>query len=166
LPQEEKAQVLARFKRGITHILVATSIIEVGVDAPKAQWMIIENAERLGLAQLHQLRGRVGRGMQASTCIMLYKSPLTDVAKKRLALVRRCQDGLRIAEADLKLRGSGELLGARQSGSLGLQIADLVRHRHLLADVKRVAESMLATPAQAEVLCQRWINKKQPFMQV
>ncbi|MET4632787.1 ATP-dependent DNA helicase RecG [Kaistia defluvii] len=128
----EKDEAMQRFQRGETRILVATTVIEVGVDVPDATIMVIEHAERFGLAQLHQLRGRVGRGSKASTCLLLYKGPLGEVAHDRLAIMRDTEDGFRIAEEDLRLRGEGELLGTRQSGTPGFKIARFEHHANLL----------------------------------
>ena len=129
----EKDAVMARFKAGEISILVSTTVIEVGVDVPEATIMVIENAEKFGLAQLHQLRGRVGRGSGKSSCILLYKGPLSETAKARLSILRESEDGFRIAEEDLKLRGSGEVLGTRQSGMPEFRLADLSVHGELLA---------------------------------
>lgn len=128
----EKDEAMLAFKEGETRILVATTVIEVGVDVPDATIMIIEHAERFGLAQLHQLRGRVGRGTKASSCVLLYKDPLGETAKKRLSVMRETEDGFLISEEDLKLRGEGELLGTRQSGAPGFQVARLEHHSDLL----------------------------------
>jgi ATP-dependent DNA helicase RecG len=129
----EREATMAAFASGILSILVATTVIEVGVDVPAATVMIVEHAERFGLAQLHQLRGRVGRGADKSTCLLLYASPLGETAKARLAIMRETEDGFRIAEEDLKLRGAGELLGTRQSGLPDMRLADLAAHAELLA---------------------------------
>ena len=145
------------FKAGKIDLLVATTVIEVGVDVPNASLMIIENAERLGLAQLHQLRGRVGRGATASTCVLMYQSPLGQIARQRLETMRETTDGFRIAEKDLELRGPGELLGTRQTGLAAFRIADLARDADLLPQVQRIAERLLKEDADcAERIVQRW----------
>ncbi len=136
---EERESLMRRFKAGEITVLVGTTVIEVGVDVPNASLIVIENAERLGLAQLHQLRGRVGRGNQQSYCILLYRPPLTQVARHRLLYIRDHHDGFAIAEKDLKLRGPGEVLGTRQSGELRFRIADLGRDRDLLTHVGEAA---------------------------
>ena len=129
---QEKESISQGFKRGTYDVLVATTVIEVGVDAPNATIMVIEHAERFGLAQLHQLRGRVGRGDKQSTCLLLYKGPLSVNGKSRLEIMRQTEDGFLIAEKDWELRGSGDLLGARQSGLPEYKLADLDRHKSLL----------------------------------
>ena len=155
----EKQAVMDAFRAGRISLLVATTVIEVGVDVPNASLMIIENAERLGLAQLHQLRGRVGRGRQASTCVLLYQPPLSALARERLGAMRETSDGFVIAERDLALRGPGELLGTRQTGRLQFRVADLARDAAMLADVQRVGACMLqAHPQACEHLVQRWIG--------
>jgi ATP-dependent DNA helicase RecG len=131
------------FKAGETRILVATTVVEVGVDVPDATIIVIEHAERFGLAQLHQLRGRVGRGERASTCVLLYKTPLGEVAKKRLSVMRESDDGFFIAEEDLKLRGEGELLGTKQSGVPGFQVARIEAHADLLEVARDDARLLL-----------------------
>ena len=143
LKPAEKQRAMEDFSSGKTSLLVATTVIEVGVDVPNASLMIIENAERLGLAQLHQLRGRVGRGSAASSCVLLYQTPLSLMARQRLDVLRETGDGFRIAEKDLELRGPGEVLGTRQTGQLSLRIADLSRDAHLLPAVQRAGEAML-----------------------
>jgi ATP-dependent DNA helicase RecG len=154
-----KQAAMAAFAHGETHLLVATTVIEVGVDVPNASLMVIENAERLGLAQLHQLRGRVGRGGAASSCVLLYQPPLSATARQRLDVLRETADGFRIAEKDLELRGPGEVLGTRQTGALALRIADLARDGALLPAVQRAGATMLrAHPALSERLIARWIG--------
>ena len=155
----EKQAAMTDFSSGKTALLVATTVIEVGVDVPNASLMIIENAERLGLAQLHQLRGRVGRGSAASSCVLLYQTPLSMMARQRLDVLRETGDGFRIAEKDLELRGPGEVLGTRQTGQLALRIADLTRDAHLLGQVQQAGEAMLRDhPDLAERLVARWIG--------
>ena len=129
---DEKKTAMDNFKDGEAQILVATTVIEVGVDVPDATIIVIEHAERFGLAQLHQLRGRVGRGDRASSCILLYKAPLGPVAKARLSILRETEDGFRIAEEDLRLRGEGDLLGTKQSGMPGFRVANLEYHGDLM----------------------------------
>lgn len=154
-----KQAAMAAFKAGDTQLLVATTVIEVGVDVPNASLMVIENAERLGLAQLHQLRGRVGRGSAASSCVLLYQGPLSMMAKSRLATMRDTHDGFVIAEKDLELRGPGELLGTRQTGLALFRIADLARDAYLLPDVHALAERLLQEyPPLAERVISRWIG--------
>jgi ATP-dependent DNA helicase RecG len=156
---KEKQAVMDAFKRGELAVLVATTVIEVGVDVPNASLMVIENSERLGLAQLHQLRGRVGRGAVASSCVLLYQPPLGQIARERLQVMRETSDGFRIAEKDLELRGPGEVLGTRQTGQLGFRIADLMRDAHLMPAVHDVGERMLAEhPRKTEQLIERWIG--------
>ena len=160
----DKQSVMTKFKAGELDLLVATTVIEVGVDVPNASLMVIENAERLGLAQLHQLRGRVGRGAQASSCVLLYKSPLSQMARERLDVMRRTTDGFVIAEKDLELRGPGELLGTRQTGIAGFRIADLSRDAALLPTVHRVAEILLQeTPDIADKVVDRWVGSAAKF---
>jgi len=155
----DKQATMRRFKQGEIDLLVATTVIEVGVDVPNASLMIIENAERLGLAQLHQLRGRVGRGATASTCVLMYQPPLSMMAKHRLATMRATNDGFVIAEKDLELRGPGELLGTRQTGLAAFRVADLARDAGLLPQVHALAERLLADdPAAADRVIQRWVG--------
>jgi len=159
LKAAEKQRAMAAFKAGEIHLLVATTVIEVGVDVPNASLMIIENAERLGLAQLHQLRGRVGRGSAASSCVLLYQTPLSQMARARLEVLRETSDGFRIAEKDLELRGPGELLGTRQTGQLEFRVADLARDAHLLPVAQRVGEALMRDhPDRVERLIARWIG--------
>jgi ATP-dependent DNA helicase RecG len=156
---KEKQSVMDAFKAGDLAVLVATTVIEVGVDVPNASLMVIENSERLGLAQLHQLRGRVGRGAVASNCVLLYQPPLGQLARERLQVMRETNDGFRIAEKDLELRGPGEVLGTRQTGQLSFRIADLARDAHLLPAVQAVGERMLKLHAKrAEQLIERWVG--------
>ncbi len=159
LPAATKEAVMRLFTAGQLDLLVATTVIEVGVDVPNASLMIIENAERLGLAQLHQLRGRVGRGALASSCVLLYRPPLSQIAHNRLAALRECHDGFEIARRDLELRGPGEVLGARQSGEQILRVADLLRDQALLPTARQVADELLHTrPDCVEPLIRRWIG--------
>jgi ATP-dependent DNA helicase RecG len=160
----EKQAVMARFKAGEIQLLVATTVIEVGVDVPNASLMVIENAERLGLAQLHQLRGRVGRGAEASSCVLMFKPPLSLLARQRLEVMRQSTDGFLIAEKDLELRGPGELLGTRQTGLAGFRIADLARDAHLLPAIQRAADELLAeTPELAARVVERWVGSAARF---
>src|SRR5574337_109532 len=159
MKSKEKQAVMDAFKAGELAVLVATTVIEVGVDVPNASLMVIENSERLGLAQLHQLRGRVGRGAVASNCVLLYQPPLGQLARERLQVMRETSDGFRIAEKDLELRGPGEVLGTRQTGQLAFRIADLARDAHLLPAVQAVGEHMLAEhPRQTSQLIERWVG--------
>jgi ATP-dependent DNA helicase RecG len=161
---KEKQAAMDAFKDGRTALLVATTVIEVGVDVPDASLMVIENAERLGLAQLHQLRGRVGRGSVASTCVLLYQPPLSGLAKQRLETLRETNDGFVIAEKDLRLRGPGELLGTRQTGEMGFRVADIVRDASLMPAVHRVGTALLrGHPASAKRLTARWIGAAARF---
>jgi ATP-dependent DNA helicase RecG len=161
---DEKQAVMDAFKTGEIHLLIATTVIEVGVDVPNASLMVIENPERLGLAQLHQLRGRVGRGSVASHCVLLYKAPLSKTATKRLAVLRESNDGFVIAEKDLEIRGPGELLGTRQTGLAELKIADLIRDGYLISDVKQKADLLSRQePESAQALIQRWLGNKERY---
>lgn len=163
----EKEKIMADFKNHKIDLLVATTVIEVGVDVPNASVMIIENAERLGLSQLHQLRGRVGRGSVESYCILLYQSPLSSSAQERLRVMREFQDGFKIAEKDLQLRGPGELLGTRQTGVLHFRVADLVRDHALFGDIQKTADIILKQfPELAEPIIQRWLGDIQKFQEV
>jgi ATP-dependent DNA helicase RecG len=160
----EKQAVMDRFKEGSIQLLVATTVIEVGVDVPNASLMIIENAERLGLAQLHQLRGRVGRGSQQASCVLLYSPPIGGLARQRLDILRKTSDGFRIAEKDLELRGPGEVLGTRQTGMLQFRVADLARDQSLLGRIPPVADCLLAgNPERVEKLIRRWIGDAARF---
>lgn len=160
----DKQQVMDEFKAGRLDLLVATTVIEVGVDVPNASLMIIENAERLGLAQLHQLRGRVGRGSEQSSCVLMYNPPLGELAKQRMEIMRQTADGFQIAEKDLELRGPGEVLGTRQTGMLLFRVADLARDAGLLKIIPEVAEELLQQhPQQADKLINRWIGDASRF---
>jgi len=160
----EKQEVMDCFKAGDIDLLIATTVIEVGVDVPNASLMVIENPERLGLAQLHQLRGRVGRGSVASHCVLLYKAPLSKTATKRLAVLRESNDGFVIAEKDLEIRGPGELLGTRQTGLAELKIADLIRDGYLISDIKQKAYLLSRQhPECAQALIQRWLGNKERY---
>jgi ATP-dependent DNA helicase RecG len=154
-----KQATMRAFKEGDIDLLVATTVIEVGVDVPNASLMIVENAERLGLAQLHQLRGRVGRGSAASSCVLLYQPPLSAMARQRLETMRQTSDGFVIAEKDLELRGPGELLGVRQTGLVGFRVADLARDAALLPEVREIADALLSeSPDVADQIVQRWVG--------
>lgn len=156
----EKDQIMASFKAGDIDLLVATTVIEVGVDVANASLMIIENPERLGLAQLHQLRGRVGRGDVASHCVLLYQSPLSQRGKLRLSTMRESSDGFFIAERDLELRGPGEVLGTRQTGLMEFRIADIQLHAHLLEEVRECAKQMITDhKLDIEAPIARWLGK-------
>lgn len=155
---DEKQAVMQAFKDNQSQLLIATTVIEVGVDVPNASIMVIENAERLGLSQLHQLRGRVGRGATASFCALLYKSPLSQNGQERLSILRESNDGFVIAEKDLEIRGPGELLGTKQTGDMGFRVARLERDDHLLTQAHYVAEQILKDyPQHADGLLKRWL---------
>ena len=167
LKPPDKEAAMAAFKSGKTALLVATTVIEVGVDVPNASLMIIENPERLGLAQLHQLRGRVGRGSEASHCVLLYKSPLSANGKARLTVLRESSDGFVIAEKDLQLRGPGEVLGTRQTGLMEFRVAQLPAHAHLLDQVQSLASEIIDRHAElVEPLIQRWTGSGSEFAKV
>jgi ATP-dependent DNA helicase RecG len=167
MPAAAKDAAMHAFKAGKIELLVATTVIEVGVDVPNATLMVIENAERMGLAQLHQLRGRVGRGTAASTCVLLYRAPLAPLARERLRVIRETNDGFQIARRDLALRGPGELLGTRQTGLAQLRVADLIRDAHLLPQVQATAEALLAAePAVTAALAARWIGAGERYGRV
>lgn len=158
----EKQDVMQRFKNNELHLLVATTVIEVGVDVPNSSLMIIENPERLGLAQLHQLRGRVGRGSVASHCVLLYHSPLSKTAQKRLGVLRESNDGFVIAQKDLEIRGPGELLGTKQTGLAEFKIADLVRDQRLVPEVQRIARHVHEQyPDNAKKIIDRWLGDRE-----
>jgi ATP-dependent DNA helicase RecG len=163
----EKAAVMASFKSGELSLLVATTVIEVGVDVPNASLMIIDNPERLGLAQLHQLRGRVGRGSEASHCVLLYQTPLSPTGKQRLQALRESSDGFYIAEKDLELRGPGEVLGTRQTGLMTFRVAELPAHNHLLDLVQELARvTREQYPELEDQLIARWTGNTQQFARV
>jgi ATP-dependent DNA helicase RecG len=163
----DKDRVMAAFKSGETHLLVATTVIEVGVDVPNASLMIIENPERLGLSQLHQLRGRVGRGSAKSVCVLLYRAPLSQRAKARLAIMRETTDGFVIAQRDLELRGPGEFMGIRQTGLVQFRIADLGRDQDLLNAVAQTASTLLQHhPQAADAIVQRWMGSRAIYSNV
>ena len=163
----EKAAVMQAFAAGEIQVLVATTVIEVGVDVPNASLMVIENAERLGLSQLHQLRGRVGRGTAASYCVLLYGNPLSQMGRERLQTLRDSQDGFEIAEKDLALRGPGEVLGTRQTGEVSFRLADLLRDQALLEPARQLAASLLAQDAQLSgLLLARWLPHHAEFARV
>ena len=167
LKSEQKQMVMDKFKSNELDILVATTVIEVGVDVPNASLMVIENPERLGLSQLHQLRGRVGRGSVESHCVLLYQQPLSNNAKSRIQVMRDTNDGFVIAEEDLKLRGPGELLGTRQTGDIGLRFADLVRDAELIEELQQVAHDLADnSPQLAHRITQRWLGSRQDFADV
>jgi len=159
LAAAQKEQLMAAFKAGTLDLLVATTVIEVGVDVPNASLMIIENPERLGLAQLHQLRGRVGRGSRQSSCVLLYQPPLSEQARERLAVLRESTDGFEIARRDMELRGPGEVLGTRQTGEMQFHIADLLRDEALLSSVEAAAGQLLEqAPDNVSALIRRWLG--------
>lgn len=160
----ERAPVMSAFKSGEIDLLVATTVIEVGVDVPNASLMIIENPERLGLAQLHQLRGRVGRGSRESSCVLMYRGVLSEAAHQRLAVLRESGDGFVIAQKDLELRGPGDVLGTRQTGMLQFRIADLERDQELLPDVAKAAMILLNEfPQHVTSLVERWIGERSQY---
>ena len=167
MPPRDKARAMQAFKAGRSQVLVATTVIEVGVDVPNASLMVIENAERMGLAQLHQLRGRVGRGAAQSSCVLLYRSPLSPLARARLATIRDSNDGFEIARRDLELRGPGELLGTRQTGLAELRVADLIRDADLLPQVRDTATQLLLENSPCiEPLRRRWIGGAEEYGRV
>jgi len=164
---KEKETIMQRFKSGEVNLLVATTVIEVGVDVPNASLMIIENSERLGLSQLHQLRGRVGRGSDKSSCVMLYQSPLGELARKRLAVMRETNDGFEISRQDMELRGPGELLGTRQTGMQQFRIADIMRDQKMLGPVREAAETIESHhPERIEPIINRWVSRAGDYASV
>jgi ATP-dependent DNA helicase RecG len=167
MKQEEKLAVVDQFKNKEIDLLVATTVIEVGVDVPNASLMVIENAERLGLAQLHQLRGRVGRGGKQSACVLMYQPPLSETGKQRLGILRETNDGFKVAEKDLALRGPGEVLGTRQTGLMQMRIADIVRDECWFAEVRKTALYIMKNHPQAvRPLVRRWLGKADRFANV
>jgi ATP-dependent DNA helicase RecG len=161
LKSSQKDLVMQAFNTGEVDLLVATTVIEVGVDVPNANLMVIENAERLGLSQLHQLRGRIGRGADAGFCVLMYKAPLSDTAKLRLQTMRETTDGFKISEKDLQIRGPGELLGTRQTGLMQLRVADLIRDAHLIPELHTYADMLLNNhPKHAKALVRRWLGDR------
>ena len=164
LKASEKEQVMGQFKQGHIDLLVATTVIEVGVDVPNASLMIIENAERLGLSQLHQLRGRVGRGSNVSHCVLMYRNPLSELAKARLSIMRKSNSGFDIAQKDLEIRGPGEVLGTKQTGNIQMRIADVVRDEYMLVDVKKIAHKLgMQQPASIQPIIRRWLGQQQAY---
>jgi ATP-dependent DNA helicase RecG len=162
-----KEAVMRAFSAGEIQLLVATTVIEVGVDVPNASVMVIDNAERMGLAQLHQLRGRIGRGAKASSCVLLYRSPLSELARARLAVLRETNDGFEIARRDLELRGPGELLGTRQTGLAQLRVADLIRDADLLPKVRALAMRLEnEQPRACAGLIARWVGAGEQYGRV
>jgi ATP-dependent DNA helicase RecG len=167
LKAEEKSGVMRAFQEGAIQLLVATTVIEVGVDVANATLMVIEHAERMGLSQLHQLRGRVGRGAASSTCILLYQNPLTATARERLKIIFENNDGFEIARHDLRLRGPGELLGARQSGVPLLRFADLANDIDLLEAARGAAETLVREdPAAVRAHLARWLGGRHEYLKV
>jgi ATP-dependent DNA helicase RecG len=167
LKSMEKNAVMEKFVSGEIDLLVATTVIEVGVDVANASLMIIENPERLGLSQLHQLRGRVGRGDAASFCALLYQHPLSEIAKQRLSVMRETQDGFVIAEQDLQMRGPGDVLGVRQSGLMQLRVADLIRDQHLLSIVQTVGQQLIKDhPELISKIAGRWVGAQAQYLAV
>ena len=166
LKPREKSDLMEKFKTGDIDLLVATTVIEVGVDVPNASLMIIENSERLGLSQLHQLRGRIGRGSKASHCVLLYSPPLSINATARLKILRETNDGFKIAGKDLELRGPGEVLGTKQTGEMKFHIADLTRDRHMIPSIKNIAENLLINhPKNVNRLIRRWLGNSDKYSQ-
>jgi len=166
MPPGPRDEAMLAFKSGRIQLLVATTVIEVGVDVPNATLMVIENAERMGLAQLHQLRGRVGRGLEASSCVLLYRAPLSEPARARLKAIRATSDGFEIARRDLELRGPGELLGTRQTGLAQLRVADLTRDADLLPKVQAAAALLESSPHAMAALAARWIGSGERYGRV
>jgi len=167
LKSREKESIMEDFGAGNIDLLVATTVIEVGVDVPNANLMVIENAERLGLAQLHQLRGRVGRGTDRASCVLIYQSPLSRTARERLSIIRQTNDGFKIAQKDLEHRGPGELLGTRQTGLQQMQVANLARDKYLLPKIERLAHRIRTQhPETIQTIIDRWIKNKNQYANV
>jgi ATP-dependent DNA helicase RecG len=166
LKPRDKSELMGKFKAGDIDLLVATTVIEVGVDVANASLMIIENSERLGLSQLHQLRGRIGRGSNSSHCVLLHSPPLSINATARLKIMRETNDGFKISEKDLELRGPGEVLGTRQTGEMQFHIADLQRDRHMIPSIKNIAEILLIEhPDSVQGLIRRWLGNSDKYFQ-
>lgn len=166
LRSAEKAEVMAAFTANVLNVLVATTVIEVGVDVPNASLMVIEHAERMGLAQLHQLRGRVGRGAERSVCVLLYHEPLSEMARARLKVIFESTDGFHVAREDLRLRGPGEFLGAKQSGVPVLRFADIELDADLVEQARDAADLMLREhPLEVSAHLVRWYGERQGFIQ-
>ena len=163
---EQKNSVMREFRDHRIDVLVATTVIEVGVDVPNASLMVIENPERLGLSQLHQLRGRVGRGEIHSCCVLMYHSPLSETAKKRLTIMRETSDGFEISKFDLELRGPGELFGTRQTGMQQLKIANLVRDREMIPLVERTGKLFIQEQINIDGLIHRWVKHAERYADV
>lgn len=167
MKQQDKQSIVNKFKNKEIDLLVATTVIEVGVDVPNASLMVIENAERLGLAQLHQLRGRVGRGGKQSACVLMYQPPLSESGKQRMSILRDTNDGFKVAEKDLELRGPGEVLGTKQTGLMQMRIADIVRDEYWFAEVKKTAQYIIENHPQAvKPLVRRWLGRADRFANV
>lgn len=164
LKPSEKADIMDAFAKGDIHLLVATTVIEVGVNVPNASIMVIENPERLGLSQLHQLRGRVGRGSLQSYCLLVYQKPLSSQGKERLQIMRESNDGFVIAEKDMELRGPGEILGDKQTGLINFRVAHLERDNHLVEDARAIALSLQSSPDIAQALINRWLHQPEYFI--
>ena len=165
LNKSQKDSVIENFRNGKVDVLVCTTVIEVGMDVPNASLMIIENAERLGLSQLHQLRGRVGRGPNMDAhCVLLYQGKLGEIAEARMAAMKETNDGFKISEIDMKIRGSGEILGTKQSGGMELKIADLMRDAHHLDNAEELANILISYPNEVEILMKRWVGNKQDLI--
>lgn len=162
-----KEEIMQRFHNGEIDLLIATTVIEVGVDVPSASLMVVENAERLGLAQLHQLRGRVGRGAEQAVCVLLYQRPLGQLAKTRLGILRDTNDGFKIANKDLELRGPGDLLGTRQTGLQQMRVANLARDHILLPQIEQIAQTLRTQhPDVIGAIIRRWINTRESYAEV